>query len=75
MPSNMAHTTHFRIQEHEIPASHIREYASATSTNQNEVLHLHVKQYTPLEQTKSVAENAVTVIAAHGVGFPKVSIS
>jgi hypothetical protein len=67
----MAHTAHFTVTEHVVPASHIREYAGATSTTQNEVLYLHLKQYTPSDGSGTV-DGAVTLIATHGVGFPKV---
>lgn len=66
-----AQTEHFRITEHIVPASHIREYAGATSTNQNAVLQLHVKKYTPRVVERDPTNAAVTVIATHGVGLPK----
>ena len=63
----------FSITEHTIPAGHIREYAGSTANSQEEVLHLHVKQYRPLEKSRPLSSNAVTIIAAHGVGLAKVS--
>lgn len=62
----------FHIREHVVPASYIREYPGATAHNQEELLHLHVKQYTPADGTE-IAPDAVTIIGATGVGFPKVS--
>lgn len=61
----------FSIQEHVVPTCYIREYPGATANSQEEVLHLHVKQYTPLE----VFDNAlvqVTLVGTHAIGFPKV---
>ncbi|PWY66005.1 hypothetical protein BO70DRAFT_356633 [Aspergillus heteromorphus CBS 117.55] len=66
-------TARFRVTEHTIPACHIREYAGST-VQQEDVLHLHVKQYTPhthRSNPKPVPAHAVTLIAAHAVGFPK----
>lgn len=62
----------FKVTEHTVPASHIREYPGSTSGSQEAVLNLHVKQYTPLDQTHSAPDDGITLIAAHGVGFPKV---
>ncbi|KAL4905237.1 hypothetical protein BDW74DRAFT_185286 [Aspergillus multicolor] len=39
-------TEHFTITEHIIPASHIREFPGCT-VYQDDILRLHVKQYTP----------------------------
>lgn len=64
---------YFRVQEHTVPACHIREYPAATSHSQEEILHLHVKQYTPLDVTEP-ASDAVTLIGAHAIGFPKALI-
>lgn len=64
--------TIFKVTEHTVPASHIREYPGSTSGSQEAVLNLHVKQYTPLDQIHSTSDDAITLIAAHGVGFPKV---
>lgn len=60
----------YRIQEHTVPTSHIREYPRATIDDQEEVLHLAVKQYTPRDSFRTKSE--VTVIGAHANGFPKV---
>lgn len=74
----MIHTTMtgkalFEIKEHKVESCHVREYAGST-INQEEILHLHVKQYTPLANFKapSISEDAVTIIATHGAGIPKV---
>ncbi|KAH6860903.1 Alpha/beta hydrolase family-domain-containing protein [Alternaria rosae] len=61
---------HFRIDEHKIEASHIRGFPRSTSTKQEEVLQLAVKQYTPLNNT-SPKPGDITIIAAHANGFPK----
>lgn len=62
----------FHIREHVVPTSHIREYPGATAHDQEELLHLHVKQYTPADVTEH-ALDAVTIVGATGIGFPKVS--
>ncbi|KAB8236078.1 alpha/beta hydrolase [Aspergillus alliaceus] len=61
----------FQVIEHTVPGCHIREYAGSTAGRQEEVLHLHVKQYTPLDQPKPPSPDAVTIIAAHGIGLAK----
>lgn len=61
----------FRIDEHEVDASHIRGFPRATSTTQEEVLQLSLKQYTPLDNTKPKSGD-LTIIAAHANAFPKV---
>ncbi|RII08152.1 hypothetical protein CUC08_Gglean007561 [Alternaria sp. MG1] len=61
---------HFRIKEHKVEASHIRGWPRSTATKQEEVLHLAVKQYTPLSNT-SPKPGDITIIAAHANGFPK----
>ncbi|PTD04480.1 Abhydrolase domain-containing protein mpaH [Fusarium culmorum] len=60
----------FTIQEHTIEASHIREYARATSHSQDEKLYLHIKQYTPKDNT-APQKGDVTIIGGHANGFPK----
>lgn len=60
----------FRVQEHSIPTSYIREYPRATAEDQEEDLYLAIKQYIPKKSFK--ASNEVTVIGAHANGFPKV---
>jgi hypothetical protein len=60
----------FRIDEHKIAASHIRGFPRATTSHQNEVLYMAVKQYTPRNNT-SPKPGDITIIAAHANGFPK----
>ncbi|KAI2636730.1 Alpha/beta hydrolase family-domain-containing protein [Xylaria nigripes] len=60
----------FHIKEHVVPCQHIREYARATATSQEDVLNLHVKQYTP-KDNPSPQFGDVTILAAHANGFPK----
>ncbi|KAK0337013.1 hypothetical protein LTR02_007267 [Friedmanniomyces endolithicus] len=62
-------TALFRVTEHTIPTSHIREYPRSTADDQEDVLSLAVKQYTPKESFR--AQNEVTVIGGHANGFPK----
>ncbi|OJI81626.1 hypothetical protein ABZX51_002087 [Aspergillus tubingensis] len=63
-------TAKFRVTEHIIPACYVREYAGST-VDQEDVLHLHIKQYTPRHLPNPVPADAVTIIAVHAVGFPK----
>ncbi|KAF1996245.1 alpha/beta-hydrolase [Amniculicola lignicola CBS 123094] len=60
----------FRIDEHAIEGSHVRGFPRTTSTTQDDVLHLAVKQYTPRSNTKPKPGD-VTIIAAHANAFPK----
>jgi hypothetical protein len=62
----------FRVQEHVVAGQHIREYPGATRKIQEDVLNLHVKQYTPLD-VGPLGSRAVTIISAHANGFPKVT--
>ncbi|KAL9106735.1 MAG: hypothetical protein Q9227_008305 [Pyrenula ochraceoflavens] len=61
----------FKVIEHIIPGQHIREYPNALKHLQEDMLRLSVKQYSPLSGPDPVPEDAVTIIAAHGNGFPK----
>ena len=60
----------FRVQEHTIPCQYVREYPGATLENQEDDLLLHVKQYTPWDQSDG-QPGAITIIGAHANGFPK----
>ncbi|KAJ5246984.1 toxin biosynthesis protein-like protein [Penicillium chermesinum] len=55
----------FTITEHIVPGCHIREYAGST-VHQEDILKLHVKQYTPKNQPLPLPSDAVTLIATHG---------
>ncbi|KAK4864779.1 hypothetical protein LT330_001402 [Penicillium expansum] len=59
----------FTITEHLVPGSHIREYPGST-VRQEDILMLHVKQYTPRYEGP-VPADAISLIAAHGLGLPK----
>ncbi|ORY15558.1 Alpha/beta hydrolase family-domain-containing protein [Clohesyomyces aquaticus] len=61
---------YFRVDEHKLEASHIRGFPRTTSTNQEEVLHIAIKQYTPLNNTDPKPGD-ITIIAAHANAFPK----
>lgn len=65
-------TEAFTITEHLVPGSHIREYPGSTVRQEN-ILKLHVKQYTPKHNGDPSAD-AITFVATHGVGLPKVSL-
>ena len=66
-------TTLFRVQEHVLPTQHVREYVRATAEGPDTAVHLVLKQYTPL-QNLSPGPADVTIIAAPGNSFPKVSM-
>ncbi|KAK2601753.1 hypothetical protein QQS21_004637 [Conoideocrella luteorostrata] len=66
----MSQTAHFDIKEHIVPGCYIREYPSIVKGRQEELLHLHVKQYTPRDGLLP-NRDAVTLIAMHGIGLPK----
>lgn len=61
----------FQVQEHTLPTCHIREYPRALADDQEDVLQLAIKQYTPKEKAVSPRQE-VTIIGAHANGFPKV---
>ncbi|KAI9932915.1 hypothetical protein ASPWEDRAFT_102265 [Aspergillus wentii DTO 134E9] len=63
-------TSPFRIVEHVVPCQHIREYPAATANEQEDTLHLAVKQYIPLDNPNPQPGD-VTIIGAHANGFPK----
>lgn len=60
----------FTVTEHVIDTQYIREYPRAT-VSQDASLSLVVKKYTPLNNP-SPSPGDVTIIGAHGCGFPKV---
>lgn len=61
----------FQIKEHVVESQHIREYPRATAQSQEDILHLAVKQYVPLDNPNP-QEGDITIIGAHANGFPKV---
>ena len=61
----------FTVQGHTLPCQHIREYARATANEQEDVLHLKIKHYRPLNNLNPEPGD-VTIIGAHANGFPKV---
>lgn len=63
-------SSYFTVSEHVLPCQYIREYPGATLYNQEDDLKLHIKQYTPKDDTAS-QPGAVTFIGAHANGFPK----
>jgi len=63
----------FQIKEHISECQHIREYARALANSQEDVLHLAIKQYIPLDNLNPKAGD-LTIIAAHANGFPKVNL-
>ncbi|RAL10366.1 putative toxin biosynthesis protein [Aspergillus homomorphus CBS 101889] len=62
----------FHVIEHSILGQHIRDHHHAIKGRQETALRLAIKQYIPADQPLDpVPENAVTIIGAHGTGFPK----
>lgn len=64
----------FNVKSHILAGQYIREYPAATLENQEDALQLHINQYTPNDESSS-QPGAITIIAAHANGFPKVSLS
>jgi len=60
----------FRVIEHVLPCQHIREYPRATAFSQEEVLHLSLKQYIPLDNP-TPQPGDITIIGSAANGFPK----
>lgn len=60
----------FRILEHQVESSYIREWPHALANNQEERLYLSVKQYIP-KDNPNPRPGDVTIIGAHANGFPK----
>lgn len=67
----MAASSPFHITEHVIDSQHIREYPHATRRSED-ALKLVVKKYTP-KSNPNPQPGDLTIIGAHGSGFPKVS--
>ncbi|KAI9644500.1 hypothetical protein NHQ30_006521 [Ciborinia camelliae] len=63
-------STIFEIKEHTLECQHIREYPRATSTTQEDILKLAIKQYTPRDNPHPQPGD-VTIIGAHANGYPK----
>jgi pimeloyl-ACP methyl ester carboxylesterase len=60
----------FHVIEHIVPAQHIRDFPRALLDAEETVLHLHVKQYIPIDNPNP-RPGDVTIIGAHANGFPK----
>lgn len=61
----------FRVQDHVLDASYIREYPRALADEEETDLKVSVKQYTPLDNS-SPRTGDITIIGGHANGFPKV---
>lgn len=64
--------SHFKVIEHKTRCQHIRERPGAVEPGHEHQLKLAVKQYVPKDNPHP-KEGDVTLIGAHGNGFPKVS--
>ncbi|KAH8800376.1 Alpha/beta hydrolase family-domain-containing protein [Xylogone sp. PMI_703] len=60
----------FDVTEHIVPCQHIREYPYATADSQEDVLHLAVKQYRPLDNPQP-SPGDVTLIGSHANSMVK----
>lgn len=60
----------FVVTEHIIDGQHIREYPNA-AVDPNPTFKLVLKRYTPVDNPNPQPGD-VTIIGAHGCGFPKV---
>ena len=60
----------FKIVEHIVPCQHIRDYPQATACEQEDVMHMAVKQYVPLDNPNPRLGD-VTLISTQACGFPK----
>lgn len=63
-------TSLFRVEQHTLPVSHVREYPTAT-VDEDDELQLAIKQYTPLDN-RNPTKGDITIIGGHANGFPKV---
>ena len=61
----------FQVFEHTIPCQHLREYPRATAVDEEDILHLAVKEYVPLSNAEGTSGD-VTIIGAHANAFTKV---
>lgn len=62
----------FRVIEHTIPCSYIRDYPNATQGQKDNVqLQLSIKQYLPVDPVGPDDRTAVTLISAHAIALPK----
>ncbi|KAI9758140.1 MAG: hypothetical protein M4579_003172 [Chaenotheca gracillima] len=60
----------FDLQVHVVPCQHIREYPAGTHDNQEETLHVELKQYRPLNNLNPKPGD-LTIVASPANGFPK----
>ena len=61
----------FIVREHTFQGQHIREYPEALANNQEDVLRLHAKSYTPKDVASGEVRGQGTIIGYHGNSFPK----
>ncbi|KAK3709553.1 hypothetical protein LTR37_010774 [Vermiconidia calcicola] len=63
-------STKFTVTKHTFPGQHIRHYAGATRSRDEDMQYLEAKQYTPLGNGKPQAGDT-TIISTCANGFPK----
>ena len=61
----------YKVAEHVVDGQHIRGYPNGTKKRQEDRFKIAIKQYTPLDNP-NLKEGAITIIAAHAIGVPKV---
>ena len=54
----------FHVRHHVIPGQYIREYPAATSESQENILHLHINQYTPQKAVDPQVLNIMIISVA-----------
>lgn len=64
----------FKVQEHWLQSSYIREYPRSLADPSDSDLRLAVKQYTPLDNP-APHDGDITIVGGHANGFPKASRS
>lgn len=62
----------FSVHRYQTRGQHIREYPGAAKHTQEHIFQLDIKQYIPVDNPQPQAGD-VTIVAAHGNGFPKVA--
>lgn len=67
---SIIHMASFSVIEHCVPCGYIRDFPGAVATDDNDTLHLALKQYIPRDNPNP-RPGDVTIIGAHANGFPK----
>ncbi|KAK4580520.1 hypothetical protein LTR86_000723 [Recurvomyces mirabilis] len=68
--TSMTRTANFVIKTYQFPGQHMREYAGATRSGEDDTLYLEANQYIPCSNPEPEAGD-VTILALQAIGFPK----